>query len=626
MVLFVEKITSGKKDFVKKTPIELYKIIKTKKTQICEIISTEEHKYVKPYIDFDDESSKTSIVAKKKYGDGFKELISDITNGCKKIFGNDTIVNFTKNNRSIKKEQLTYKVYKVSYHFIVENKKIELKKLGKIIKDNINHFKFFTHIDTGVYSNGIQKFRLPFTIKDDKSKKIMLTNLFDNEENFKKFVITETDELQEFIPKLTIVETLQENKDDEIKEEENIEEYPSIMDKNDYNYIKTLLNKYDNNKIEYNKKYYQIVIKTNNKCFSGLTHKTNRRIIYFDILKNQLIMKCFSNKCKNKEEILLKNVLRKFRNFNLSIFNNLNDNYGLMKKYFDTRIIFLSDINTYKQLLYVGDEVSINDISSIPIMNSTSSIIKKDGKTITCNFATLYKNDKFKKIYKQTSFSPREDNDIEFYNEFDGLGYTKCLKFGDDKDLVYKQQQDNINFLLGFLKEILCDDNDKILSFLLDWLSCIVKYPWLLNHIILVLYSREQGSGKSRFSSGFIGKIIGSNYTSEVSIKQVINDYSNVFYKKILNIIEELEYNTNSEYDKVLKNNCQANKMILNEKNQPMRPVENFVKYIITTNDYRSLPLNQYDRRHFCLEVKKLYNREKEIKGWRREKKIKLIC
>ncbi|GAG04292.1 unnamed protein product, partial [marine sediment metagenome] len=121
-----------------------------------------------------------------------------------------------------------------------------------------------------------------------------------------------------------------------------------------------------------------------------------------------------------------------------------------------------------------------------------------------------------------------------------------------------------------------------------------------------------QGTGKSSFLDFFV-KILGLQYGVNTEIEQVLDKHSNLSYKKLINVIEELSYDKGKNYSKKLKNRCQADTTTLNEKNEPMRTIENFVHYIITTNEYRSIPLEPNDRRHFILEFKKIYNNDKLV-------------
>ncbi len=157
-----------------------------------------------------------------------------------------------------------------------------------------------------------------------------------------------------------------------------------------------------------------------------------------------------------------------------------------------------------------------------------------------------------------------------------------------------------------------CDGNARVLDYFLSLLTFYLKYPHLLNHIILVLYSNEQGTGKSSFLD-FFTRIIGIQYGANTEIEQVLDKHSNLSNKKLLNVIEELCYDKGQNYSKKLKNKCQAETSVLNEKNEPMRTILNFVHYIITTNEYRSIPLEPNDRRHFILEFKKIYGNDELV-------------
>jgi len=251
----------------------------------------------------------------------------------------------------------------------------------------------------------------------------------------------------------------------------------------------------------------------------------------------------------------------------------------------------------------------LEDINFSPIFNTNSTIVI-DGEEKDSPFGKIYGCDMYRKIFKNTNFYPNlKDSDKNYYNEFQGFGYEKILPYDVDKKEVLKRQQKNLDFYLGFLKKYVCNGEEEILNYFMSLLSFYIKYPHLLNHIILVLYSNEQGTGKSSFLD-FLMRVVGIIYGANTEMEQVLDKHSNLSYKKIINVIEELEYDKSKNNAKKLKNKCQAETSILNEKNEPMRTILNFVHYIITTNEYRSIPLEPNDRRHFILEFKKIYDND----------------
>ena len=627
-MVLVEVQKKVNEKFVKKDIKEIYdylvKDLKNPKSYY-EHYNLDTLEYIKPFIDIDIEHYKKLDIDNEK-------LIDDTTNTLKEIFGEDSNVIYTTHHRSnIFKGTKTTKRNKYSYHFIIDNKKIKpelLKKVIRLNKDKLDNnipekYRKKNTIDTSVYGKGQRKFRLPLTMKEteletqnNKKKVFMKMSLDNNVENFAKYFVSITDDLKE-------IEIKEEDNKKEKKEEKEMTkdeiddkliEVLGTLNKDRLNKLLEQFTIFSHNK---NKKsiyfdYYNLDFK--HKCPFNKSHDgTNRRYLVLDYLDNSIKIKCFSECCKNKEKLILNNVFKELREFSLSIFMKLKS-YYLQVKYIEKRVLYFSDLDKFKQIKYDRhDNLYLEDIKETPFLYSRTLKMNEEGEWDSKFFKEFYIGDENRQIFKNTKFYPSlEHSDKNYFNEFQGFGYMKILPFYVDKDKVYDDNKENLKFYLGFIKRYFCNNCEKSLNFLLCLLSFYLKYPHRLNAMILVLYSNQQGTGKSSFLE-FIIKIIGKIYCSVCEMEQVTDKHSNLSYKKIINVIEELEYNKNKNYAKVLKNKSQAPTTTLNEKNEPMRTIDNFVHYIETTNDIRSCPLPVSDRRHFPLEVKKIYHNDKLI-------------
>ena len=592
---------------------ELKKGIENKKPLSCyEFYDTNNTNYIKPFIDID---------IKKNIKEDDTETINDTINTLKHLFGNDINILYSTDHRTSKKKGKKYYEPKHSFHFVITNKKINPVLLGKYLNINKNQFKH--KIDTSVYRNGENKFRLPLTIKEIELEHRRTKNSFmkieggDTLENFTLFSLTNTEGLEE----VNITLPTEKKNDKKIIKRDFTNE--NILDNIEFvklnlKPLKPVLDNYNLGTPKYDAE--KLLVHFNlldGNCPFGETHDSNNPFFTLDVLDNTLYHKCHSKKCENKQKIIIDNVYRRLSEFNLQIFLRLED-YKLQKKYLEKRVIFLSDIAKYKQIKYdKSNNFIIEDISFNPIASVNYKYLDDEGKEKTAKFGDTYIKDKYRKVYKNTIFYPKLNDDEaeyydEYFNEFQGLGFERILPYYEDKEKIYKEQEDNIKFYLEFLKKNVCDDRDDILHFFISSLSFFIKYPNKLNHLILVFYSNEQGTGKSSLID-FLFRILGIIYCANSEIEQVLDKHSNLSYKKILNVIEELCYDKGHNYSKKLKNKSQADTTTLNEKCESMRTIDNFTHYIITTNEYKSIILEPNDRRHFIVEFKKLYDDDLDI-------------
>lgn len=598
---------------------EVYENLNQETPNSCyEFYNTNEIEFIKPFIDID-------ITSYNKINMDDDNVIDKSNKFLSKLFGDDINVIHTTHHRRLMKPGKKTKTYKKSYHFVIENKKIKPSLLKKVMKKYktdypIKDEKNKNSLDLSVYRDGDNKFRLPLTIKEPaletptrKNPEKMSMSIDNTIENFSKYCLTLTENLDEISIKVDMNETVEEKeekKEEEKKDKHNnsksFDEKYYKLDKRDYNKVNKLISKYD--MIDIKKEALGWIINIKDFDCPFYDHDgTNNRYIHLDFLANKIYLRCHSENCENKRKILMENVFRDLNMFNLSIFIRL-FNYKLQKKYLENRVIYLSKSNEYKEIMIdKRNNKYLEDIIFNPIATSTTLIATKDGEKETM-FGKIYAADRYRKIYSNTIFNPdKEDENRAYYNEFFGMGYEKILPFDTDYDKVYQKQSSNLHFYEDFLLKYVCNGKVEVLEYFLCLLSFYVKYPQHLNHIILVLYSNEQGTGKSTFYE-FLSKIIGKQYCESAEMEQINNTHSNLSYKKIINLIEELTYDGKQSNAKKLKYKCQTETLILNEKCVSMRRIDNFVHYIITTNEYRSLPLEQEDRRHYPLEFTKIYD------------------
>ncbi len=215
---------------------ELYGELSGKvKTSCYEYYDTNFLDYMKIVVDIDIKEVSKKL-ADSKYDDG--DIISKTSATLKEIFSDDININYTTDHRRYILAGQKKKYYKKSYHLVVDNKKINPERLGRVMRKNKNKFAY--KIDTSIYREGINKFRLPLTIKEPAleirtKKSSMKMSLPENLENFKKYCLTLTRGLDEVSIRKCEVEEKEDI--DEKKEEDkdwgicelNYEKYNKIL-------------------------------------------------------------------------------------------------------------------------------------------------------------------------------------------------------------------------------------------------------------------------------------------------------------------------------------------------------------------------------------------------------------
>lgn len=313
---------------------ELFNQLQVNSESCYEYYDTNEIKFIKVVVDIDIKKQLSKKIANEKYDD--VDIINKTTETLKEMFGEDSNVIYTTDHRRYQLPKKTKKYYKKSFHFVIDNKKIKPSDLGSMMRKNKNKFQY--KIDTSIYRNGVNKFRLPLTIKEPvleirtRNTK-MITSLPETLDNFKKYCLTLTDGLEEIIIKVEEEEKKEEINEDineDINEEEVVNSEWKICDLN-YDKYNTILDKYKHDKID--KKTNTWICDIENPCPFGKSHDNNKRYLTLNFLTNSIYIKCHSENCKNKISMVMDNVFSDLKEFSLSIFMRLRD-YNSQKKIF----------------------------------------------------------------------------------------------------------------------------------------------------------------------------------------------------------------------------------------------------------------------------------------------------
>ena len=194
------------------------------------------------------------------------------------------------------------------------------------------------------------------------------------------------------------------------------------------------------------------------------------------------------------------------------------------------------------------------------------------------------------------------NNDKNYYNLFDGFNYSKVLNKGDE---ITNEDKENLQFLLNFLKKNVCENNKKFLDFFLSHLALIIQNPSFLNHMIFLLYSSKEGTGKSQFLK-FFSKVIGQKYSYFGSYSQILEKHSTSALGKFINIIEEVEMVKSKKFTEDMKNLSQREQFVYNGKNKVETILDCFVRYFGTTNNNNGVSIPKNNRRYIVYEFLKI--------------------
>lgn len=147
--------------------------------------------------------------------------------------------------------------------------------------------------------------------------------------------------------------------------------------------------------------------------------------------------------------------------------------------------------------------------------------------------------------------------------------------------------------------EYLCDGDRKDAKHLLHWLAYNVQYPQKkIKHGVL-LGSRHQGTGKSMLIDA-MRKLLGHNNTNSISFKDITNGKQDWLADKVFVAVEEVK-DVSPKTMNYLKRLITEDTVNIDKKYGEYREHQNHTNFMFTSNEERSLYIDEHDRRYFVV-------------------------
>jgi hypothetical protein len=266
--------------------------------------------------------------------------------------------------------------------------------------------------------------------------------------------------------------------------------------------------------------------------------------------------------------------------------------YGVGNKY---------DIITYKEIEKICVEEVKTKLSTI-FKNLEKYVIKYEQKKdeykpIKKTFDQVIKDfEIFKVDYDWVPVAPEGPYNVSrnnFLNIFDGFSAKRI----DD-------YENKIVFVKDFILNNLCESNDNNYNFLLDWIAHIIQFPEEKVPVCVILYSEDEGTGKSLFCS-FLRNIIGKKHTgTSKDIDDIVGHFNTILDKKLLLICEEATASNKNQKDyETLKQIISEKDINCVEKFKNAKQIRNYSRIIIPTNNSSCVRINASSRRFFILNT-----------------------
>jgi hypothetical protein len=165
-----------------------------------------------------------------------------------------------------------------------------------------------------------------------------------------------------------------------------------------------------------------------------------------------------------------------------------------------------------------------------------------------------------------------------------------------------------IDPFLGFVHEVICDSDDEMFYYILNWYATIVRYPNIKQETTLVILG-DIRTGKTTFTnilSHLLDQYAVPNITD---IDHIIGKFNAVFENKRLVVCNELQ--TVAENKRVnferLKTIISDKTVSFNKKYGKMGQADNVAHFIFVSNNVVPIKIEKHDARFFVTKVSNNY-------------------
>lgn len=193
-----------------------------------------------------------------------------------------------------------------------------------------------------------------------------------------------------------------------------------------------------------------------------------------------------------------------------------------------------------------------------------------------------------------------EINKPTFFDDKINLCPQMLYKY-DENYKPSKETKEKLNFLLSYMKEILCSNKQDCYDFLLKWISNMLKG----NKNNSCLYLKGiQGVGKSSLYVFLSKYVIGPNLGIETGSDPIRTKFNEILGGKLLVCIEELENFSKAEWESIsstLKRMITSGNITLQNKCTKAYESNNINNYILCSNN--DAIKDDDGRRYFILDI-----------------------
>lgn len=194
----------------------------------------------------------------------------------------------------------------------------------------------------------------------------------------------------------------------------------------------------------------------------------------------------------------------------------------------------------------------------------------------------------------RAEFAPGQKLPANVLNLWQGWPYSPLPRDADEWGLAEK--------FVNFCYEVLCDWDDEAFAYLLNWMARAVQLPHLPGETVVVLRSKQEGTGKSFFGEQF-GKLFGRHFMQVTDAKHVVGNFNGHMATLSLLLANEAMFAGNGAEADKMKGLVTEPTIPVERKHHNVTRVPNCLHVIMTSNHDQVVRADEFARRFFVLNV-----------------------
>jgi hypothetical protein len=186
-------------------------------------------------------------------------------------------------------------------------------------------------------------------------------------------------------------------------------------------------------------------------------------------------------------------------------------------------------------------------------------------------------------------FSPGENIKVREFNLWKGFKYES-------------DESGNCSLFLDHIYNNICQEDNSHYNFLLDWMAQFVQKPEKKLGIVVALRG-PQGVGKTFFGEIMAELIHEKHFLRVESLDRITGRFNDHLASKLLILADEAIWGGDKKNESKLKSLITASTISVEPKGLKTFTVNNYMRFIMTSNEHWMAPISDDDRRYFVLDV-----------------------